>query len=234
MQHRQRCQWRERVDVQGAQLLHHPMLIRSEQAELRRGSAPRGCVTISVFALQSLHELFPFQQPQHVARPVDHGIRQSGQSPDFDAVTPIGAPGLQPMQEAGQPDPAAGRRVFAGICSRCHGPEGQGGGIAPPLWGSGSFTTGSDFTDQPTLASFVHKFMPYRKPTLSPQQASDAAAFVLTVPRQEPGAKAPPMAAPYSGGIPPVRTCVSWMKSKFRLAALMPHLEWVTSMPLTR
>jgi thiosulfate dehydrogenase len=104
--------------------------------------------------------------------------------------------GLAPLSEQQAPDVNRGRQVFASICSQCHGPEGQGGGLAPPLWGSGSFTTGSSMARQPLLASFVLKFMPYRRPSLQPQQASDAAGFVLTQPRRPPGPRMPSASQP--------------------------------------
>jgi cytochrome c len=65
--------------------------------------------------------------------------------------------------------------------------------MAPPLWGDGSFTKASSMAQQPMLASFVLHFMPYRRPNLQPMQAGDAAQFVLSQPRRQPGAKVPPL-----------------------------------------
>lgn len=100
--------------------------------------------------------------------------------------------GLSPLTAPAEPNPDRGRQIYASVCSRCHGPNGQGGGLAPALWGDDSFTTESSMARPPMLASFVQQFMPFRKPTLEVQQAGDTAAFVLSQPRWQPHAKVPP------------------------------------------
>jgi len=94
-------------------------------------------------------------------------------------------------------DPAAGRKLFAELCMICHSRNGLGkrsgqigdglGYIVPPLWGKDSFTGTSQFTSFQVLANFIHDNMPdgstWDSPTLTPEAAANAAAFLLTTPR---------------------------------------------------
>lgn len=83
-------------------------------------------------------------------------------------------------------DTAAGHRTFGTICARCHGPDGQGTTIAPPLWGPKSFNIGAGMARVRTAASFVRDNMPFDQPgTLTDQQAFDVAAFVVAQPRPD-------------------------------------------------
>ena len=83
-------------------------------------------------------------------------------------------------------DPAAGRQTFGTTCARCHGPEGQGTPVAPPLWGPKSFNIGAGMARVRTAASFVRDNMPFDQPgTLTDQQAFDVAAFVVAQPRPD-------------------------------------------------
>jgi thiosulfate dehydrogenase len=77
------------------------------------------------------------------------------------------------------PDTAAGARVFGSICAKCHGPDGQGTAVAPPLWGPQSYNIGAGMTRVRTAAAFVRDNMPFDQPGgLTDQQALDAAAYV--------------------------------------------------------
>src|SRR5207245_8837221 len=49
-------------------------------------------------------------------------------------------------------DTAAGARVYAGVCAKCHGPDGQGTPVAPPLWGAGAYNIGAGMTRVRTAA----------------------------------------------------------------------------------
>lgn len=72
-----------------------------------------------------------------------------------------------------------GQVIFQQQCSMCHGSNGQGGN-APPLMGTSTVLSGS-MTQQATLASFIKANMPLTSPgSLSQQQASDVAAFILS------------------------------------------------------
>ncbi len=90
------------------------------------------------------------------------------------------------------PDTVRGKTQFALYCSRCHGPEGQGGkslGVlnpGPPLWGKGSFTIGSEMSRQRIVAAFVHHHMPFDAPGfVADSIANDVAGFLLSRPRPD-------------------------------------------------
>ncbi len=77
------------------------------------------------------------------------------------------------------PDTADGARLFASTCAKCHGPDGQGTGVAPPVWGPQSFNIGAGMARVRTAAAFVRDNMPLDQPgTLTDQQALDATAYV--------------------------------------------------------
>ena len=84
------------------------------------------------------------------------------------------------------PDTAAGARVYAATCAKCHGPTGEGTTVAPPLWGPQSYNIGAGMSRVRTAAAFISENMPFDQPgTLTDQQAIDAAAFVNTQPRPD-------------------------------------------------
>jgi thiosulfate dehydrogenase len=102
------------------------------------------------------------------------------------------------MPELDRPaDPARGEALFANACVACHGPNGAGirrslpttdlGYMMPPLWGNDSFNDGAGMARLITAANFLHFNMPhgvdYLNPQLSPEQAWDIAAYVLSQPR---------------------------------------------------
>jgi len=94
-------------------------------------------------------------------------------------------------------EPARGEPVYARACAACHGPDGEGvrrsipsvdlGYIVPPLWGPDSFNDGAGMARLITAANFVHFNMPhgtdYTNPQLTPEEAWDAAAFMISKPR---------------------------------------------------
>jgi thiosulfate dehydrogenase len=83
-------------------------------------------------------------------------------------------------------DTAVGSRVYAGVCAKCHGPDGQGTAVAPPLWGGGAYNIGAGMTRVRTAAEFIRENMPFDQPgTLTDQQAYDVAAYVSGRPRPE-------------------------------------------------
>lgn len=104
------------------------------------------------------------------------------------------------------PDTARGRLLFGEICARCHGPDGQGTGLATPLWGPRSFNIGAGMARLNTAAGFIRENMPNdRAVTLTDQQAFDIAGYVLAHPRPDfPGKERdwpngdPPPDAPYA------------------------------------
>ena len=94
-------------------------------------------------------------------------------------------------------DPARGESGYASACATCHGPNGAGirrslpstdlGYMVPPLWGNDSFNDGAGMARLITAANFIHFNMPhgvdYLNPQLSPEQAWDIAAYVVSQPR---------------------------------------------------
>ena len=94
-------------------------------------------------------------------------------------------------------DPVRGEAGYANSCVACHGPDGAGirrslpttdlGYMMPPLWGNDSFNDGAGMARLITAANFLHFNMPhgvdYLNPQLSPEQAWDIAAYVVSRPR---------------------------------------------------
>jgi thiosulfate dehydrogenase len=83
-----------------------------------------------------------------------------------------------------------GVALFASTCARCHGANGQGTALAPPLWGPHSYNTGAGMANIVTAASFIHALMPIDRPgQLTEQQAFDIATYINTRPRPNFAAK---------------------------------------------
>jgi thiosulfate dehydrogenase len=87
-------------------------------------------------------------------------------------------------------DLARGVAVFTTTCARCHGANGRGTALAPPLWGPRSYNVGAGMANINTAASFIHVAMPYdRAVHLTEQQAYDVATYINTRPRPDFAAK---------------------------------------------
>ena len=85
-----------------------------------------------------------------------------------------------------QPDTAAGAAVFAATCARCHGPDGEGTAVAPPLWGAQSYNMGAGMSRVRTAAAFIADNMPFDQPgTLTDQQVVDVAGYMNARPRPD-------------------------------------------------
>ena len=65
----------------------------------------------------------------------------------------------------------------------CHGDNGQGTPIGPPLWGKDSFNDGASMAKLEYMAAFTHKFMPQGNPDLTEEETLDVAAFGTGQPR---------------------------------------------------
>lgn len=91
----------------------------------------------------------------------------------------------KPLRADHSPDGEAGDRVFAERCAMCHGRDGAGTSIAPPLWGPHAFTAAGDMNRPGLLARFVYENMPRGAPILSPKEAIEVAALVTSKPRPE-------------------------------------------------
>jgi thiosulfate dehydrogenase len=98
-----------------------------------------------------------------------------------------GIPRIAPKRPA---DPEAGKRLYAASCASCHGQDGAGMGGYPPLWGPRSFTIGAGMARMHTLAAFIRWNMPLGDGgSLSPEEAYDLAAYVLSHERPDYAAK---------------------------------------------
>jgi len=83
-------------------------------------------------------------------------------------------------------DPKRGAGIFASTCTRCHGVNGQGTALAPPLWGPRSYNVGAGMANIITAASFIHALMPIDgAQRLTEQQAFDVATYINTRPRPD-------------------------------------------------
>ena len=99
-----------------------------------------------------------------------------GQAPAWRSAEQIGPANRIAINKL---QPAKGQQLFAATCASCHGADGQGTTIAPPLWGPHSFNTGAGAARVYSLANFIRYSMPQNAPgTLTDEQAQDLAAFI--------------------------------------------------------
>ena len=78
-----------------------------------------------------------------------------------------------------KPDTAAGREFFGRTCAVCHGAEGEGTTVAPPVWGPRSYSIGATMARYQAAAGFIQANMPRQAPgTLAKQDALNVAAFI--------------------------------------------------------
>jgi S-disulfanyl-L-cysteine oxidoreductase SoxD len=84
---------------------------------------------------------------------------------------------------------AAGREVFAAQCSRCHGPNGEGGVGATLVGGQGTLrsarplkTVGSYWPYATTLWDYINRAMPFDQPgLLKAPEVYAAVAYILNL-----------------------------------------------------
>ncbi len=91
--------------------------------------------------------------------------------------------GLGPVPSAHTPDAANGKIIYKNNCMICHKENGEGSEEVPPLWGDQSFNDGAGMNTLPMLSSFVWQNMPYGEATLTPEEALDVAAYIISQPR---------------------------------------------------
>ncbi|MEP7347948.1 MAG: c-type cytochrome [Gemmatimonadaceae bacterium] len=83
-------------------------------------------------------------------------------------------------------DTTRGAALFATKCIACHGKNGEGSDVAPPVWGPHSYNIGAGMARIRTAAGFIKELMPQNAPrTLSAQEAYDLATYVNTRPRPD-------------------------------------------------
>lgn len=91
-----------------------------------------------------------------------------------------------PRMPAVAGDSARGADLFRSTCAVCHGADGAGTAVGPPLWGPDSYNIGAGMARVRTAASFIKHNMPLDRPgLLSDQQALDVAAYINSQPRRD-------------------------------------------------
>ncbi|MFP3357396.1 c-type cytochrome [Planococcus sp. SIMBA_143] len=92
------------------------------------------------------------------------------------------------MKDVPVPDVDNGEKLYQASCVACHAADGAGTGSnsGPALWGEGSFNDGAGLARMSKMAGYLQNNMPKgAENTLSDQEASDLAAFVLSQDRPE-------------------------------------------------
>ena len=102
-----------------------------------------------------------------------------------------GHDGLIKMPEQLDGDVARGAQLYVEkTCSACHGAEGDGLGVLPPLWGPRAYSIGASMSRIERAASFIYHNMPQTAPgSLTPQEAFDLSAYINSKPRPDSPAK---------------------------------------------
>ncbi len=76
------------------------------------------------------------------------------------------------------PDARRGEALYGRRCAQCHGADGGGGPLFPPLWGARSYNKGAGMYRADLLARFLKGNMPYGNADLKDQEALDLAAWI--------------------------------------------------------
>ena len=97
-------------------------------------------------------------------------------------VAGAGVRTLEPLPS----DTVQGAAIFSETCSRCHGIDGSGTALAPPLWGPRSFNVAAGMARLRVAAAFIRDNMPNdHAVVLTDQHAYDVAAYVVSRPRPD-------------------------------------------------
>ncbi|HSA54847.1 MAG TPA: c-type cytochrome [Gemmatimonadaceae bacterium] len=102
--------------------------------------------------------------------------------PQFAQVEGQSIPPVPPLQG----DTVRAAALYPAKCAACHGLDGLGTTLAPPLWGPQSFNIGAGMARLRTAAAFIKQAMPQNAPgTLTDQEAYDLARLVTSRPRPD-------------------------------------------------
>ena len=94
--------------------------------------------------------------------------------------------GLQRIDSRRPLDPGNGKQVFANKCVFCHGSDGLGTMVAPPVWGPQSYNIAADMARVTIAAAFIKSNMPRARGwSLSDDDAYDVAAYINSQPRPD-------------------------------------------------
>jgi len=113
-----------------------------------------------------------------------------------DGARLLGAGTLQIHEPDRAADPVRGAKIYAQVCSACHGPNGLGmraenglGYQFPPLWGPDSFNNGAGMSRLLTAAAYAKHNMPlgtrFDSPLLTDEEAYDVAGYIVSQNRPE-------------------------------------------------
>ncbi len=88
--------------------------------------------------------------------------------------------GVPTLPDTGfDPNPANGKAIYAVRCASCHGENGEGVSLMPPLWGMHSYNSGAGMATVERAAGFIWANMPLgQERSLSHQEAKDVAAYI--------------------------------------------------------
>ncbi|WP_274310095.1 c-type cytochrome [Solibacillus daqui] len=92
------------------------------------------------------------------------------------------------MKQVPTPNVQDGEQLYNKSCISCHAADGSGIGAnaGPALWGETSFNDGAGIARMSKMAGFIQAYMPVgQEMTLTDQEASDLAAYILTQDRPE-------------------------------------------------
>lgn len=87
------------------------------------------------------------------------------------------------MKVVPTPSVTDGEALYQKSCIACHAADGSGNGpnVGPALWGETSFNDGAGLARFSKMAGYIQTYMPVgNEGSLTDQQASDLAAFILT------------------------------------------------------
>lgn len=134
-----------------------------------------------------------------------------------------GTEGLLAMPKRLDGNAARGKELYvAKTCSTCHGANGEGLGIFPPLWGAKSYSIGASMSREERAASFIYHNMPQTSPgTLTEQEAFDLSAYINSHPRPDSPAKE--FDFPVGGNAPDVPYDLKSGHKAFRPPPLLPR-----------
>ncbi len=78
-----------------------------------------------------------------------------------------------------------GKKIYEERCASCHGMDGNGVDVFPPLWGEGAYNTGAGMSKLDKMATWVMFNMPLGDATLSAQDAVDVTIYVDAQPHTD-------------------------------------------------
>ena len=102
-----------------------------------------------------------------------------GEKIQQNANRPLGPGAILPLEtKAAQGNRERGEQLYRQRCAECHGADGMGDEVNPPVWGSASYNDGAGLANSDHLAAWLKVAMPLDDESLSEQEAVDIAVFV--------------------------------------------------------